>query len=454
MSDRTPDPHDDLLRGALRAEAEGVEASEALRGRIDADVARSARRPIPWLLAAAVLTVVVGIGVAALWGDDADQSVEVVDDPTTTTTTTGVDVGAAFAELAGRDCAAGTIQLVVLADPAATQGQLGAIGGALSTTEGLGSLTPVSPDEVLERVQADGDVPGDVGVEQAPSAWIATFTEPELELAARGAVSDLSAVRSTSSTDCRDGMAAPDRPDTIVLVREDGWLVVVGPDGAQRELYFGGDPAAPPTGQEEGGPQFIDSVTLSPDGQWVYFSTCCEPASGLTFRIPIDGGEPQQVAQGAYPAVSPDGRWLATASSYAVAVVPIDSDDVLTSVEVGCCARGLTWSPDGSELAYVVTSGAPGTVPQVGRLAWDGATLTPVDTGKPDIPGWFAAWSADGMPEVVSGDPIADDRSLAQDRSYEWRLWVDEDGVVRAQAPGGSDRFPLEGVPKALVADW
>jgi hypothetical protein len=455
MSDPTPDPHDDLLRAALRAEAEGVQAGEELRQRIDAEVARSPRRPVPWLIAAAaVLALVLGIGVVTLRGDDADQTVDVVDDPTTTTTATGVDVGAAFALLAARDCAAGTVQLVVLADPAATQGQLDAIAAALSAATGPGTLTSVSPGEVLTRVQSEGEVPDDVTVAQTPTAWVATYTDPELELQTRAAVSDLPGVGTTSSTDCRDEVAAPDRPDTIVLVREDGWLVVVGPDGAQRELFFGGDPAAPPAGQEEGGPQFIDSVTLTPDGRWVYFSTCCEPASGVTFRIPIDGGEPEQVALGAYPAISPDGRWLATATGEAISVSPIDGDDVLSSFDVGCCARGLTWSPDGSALAFTIGIEADAE-PQVQRLAWDGTALTPVDSGKPDNPGWFATWLPDGTPNTVSGEPVADDRSLNQDRTYEWSLWVDQDGTLLGQGPGvAGDRIPLEGLPPALVADW
>lgn len=459
MNEPTPDPHDELLRAALRAEAEGVAASETLRRRIGADVDRSSRRPIPWLLAAAVLAVVVGIGVAVLWGDDDDQTVDVVDDRTTTTTTTnGVDVGATFAQLAGRDCAAGTIQLVVLADPSATQGERDAIGGALDT-EGLGSLTSVPPEEVLARVQAEGGAPGDVSVEPAPWAWIATFTDAGLELAARGAVSDLSGVRSTSSTDCREELAAPDRPDTIVLVREDGWLVTVDLEtGEQRELHTEGDPQRAEPGLEEGGPYFIDAVDLSPDGEWVYFSTCCEPADGMTFRIPTEGGEVEEVGFGAYPRVSPDGRFVATTGSAYLYVRPTDDvgfDAQPALLEIGCCAKHLAWSPDGAELALVFGTGADGETPQIRRFRWDGTALVESDMGKPDNPGWFALWMPDNTLNISAGEPIEDDRGRSQDASYDWILWVDEEGVVKEQAGFETgDVTPIPGLPEALAADW
>ena len=464
MNDPTPDPHDDLLRAALRAEADGVVADDALRQRVVAATTAAPSRRAAWLVAAAaVVALVAGVGVVASQGDD-EQEVDAIDPAATTTTTVADDLNGAIAGLF--DCAEGTIQLVVLTAPGTSDADQAAVAAALSPDGVPGAVTDHAPAEVLERLEGEGLAPEGLAVDAVPTAWVASFTDPDAELEVRSTVSDLPGVTTTSSTDCLDtGVAAADRPDTIVLVREDGWLVVVDADGEQRELHFGGDPAGPPAGQEEGGPQFIDDVELSPDGRWVYFSTCCEPASGITFRIPVDGGEPEQIAFGAYPAVSPDGRWLATATGETVSLAELGSADELVSsgeatlptaatLEVGCCARGLTWSPDGSELAFTVAFEADAE-PEVQRLAWDGTTLTPVDPGKPDNPGWFAAWNADGVPETVLGDPISDDRSLAQDRSYEWRLWVDQDGTLLAQGPGATgDRTPLDGLPKALVADW
>jgi hypothetical protein len=101
-------------------------------------------------------------------------------------------------------------------------------------------------------------------------------------------------------------------------------------------------------------------------------------------------------------------------------------------------------------------TGAPGEERDVLLYGWNGTALTPVDDlGKPDNPGWFASWTPDGTLSASSGDPIADDRSLSQDASYRWLLWVDEGGVVRVQAGHESgDRTPIAGLPEALTADW
>ncbi len=84
------DHDDELLRAALRAEADGVAASDDLLDRIHGASRRSPSAwwdRAPWLLAVAALAVVVGIAAAVLAQGDDDQTLDVVDDPTTTTTT-------------------------------------------------------------------------------------------------------------------------------------------------------------------------------------------------------------------------------------------------------------------------------------------------------------------------------------------------------------------------------
>lgn len=67
--------------------------------------------------------------------------------------------------------------------------------------------------------------------------------------------------------------------------------------------------------------------------------------------------------------------------------------------ETGCCARRLAWSSDGSQLGYVIGTG--------------------------------------------------------EDRTYGYLLWIDERGVVHAQAGCESgEREPVSGLPEALAADW
>ncbi len=210
MSPPSPDPLDDLLRQALRAEAEGVEADDELlrRTRATASGRPGRRRLAPWLLSAAAAAAMVALAATVLLADD-DQTLDVVDDPALPTTTTA------------------------------------------------------APDP--DPAPADGA-----------------------------------------------------RPTLAVVVRDDGMLVTIDlASGKEVELHSVGDPHDTSPDVEEGGPYSIDAVDLSPDGQTVYFSTCCEPASGNTYRIPITGGDADAVAVGAAPGSAPTadgwppapGRW-------------------------------------------------------------------------------------------------------------------------------------------------
>jgi hypothetical protein len=453
MTDDTaaPDDHDDLLRQVLRAEAAGVEASDDMLDRTLTAASRPAVRPSRRLLAAAaVASIAIGAGVAV--ARDGDRGLDTANDPSSTTSAP-VDEGAALRSLfpcQAQDVA--RLSLFVDADGAE------AVRTALEADARTLAVVSASDEEVqaaLAGTEQDGVL---------PSALSATFATADDELEVRSTIADLPGVSFLSTFDCSSAPIDPvgdgERPGVVALVREDGWLVVVDlTTGEERELHFGGDPDAPPVGQEEGGPQFIDGVDLSPDGRWVYFSTCCEPASGTTYRISTDGGEPELVGHGAYPRVSPDGRFVATASVL-VSVHRVDEIDGSGTgspafVDVGCCARHLAWSPDASQLAFVGGTGAEGETPQVEVLAWDGTALSSADLGKPENPGSFVSWLPDGTPNIVSGGPAADDRSLSQDRSYTWILWVDEEGVVREQDGfEPSDRTPIEGLPEALAADW
>jgi len=447
MTDPIPTPdNDDLIRRALEGEAEGVQASDELLDRTMEAVRRPAVPPYRRLLAAAAIAaVVIGAGVA-LVRDDGAHEVDAVDDPTTTTTDPVVadELGPALLTLF--PCpAAGTVQLSLFVD---TDGA-GAVRAALEGDERTLDVVEAPGGDVEAALQ---EVAGD---DRFPIALNATFATGDDELAVRSVVSDLPGVLTTSTLDCDQG-GPTDAPTLMALVREDGWLVVIDlPTGEARELHFGGDPEAPPSGQEEGGPQFIDGVDLSPDRQWIYFSTCCEPASGMTFRISVDGGEPEPIAMGAYPRVSPDGRFVATATSVGVSVTRLDDlDAVPADAFTDCCPRGLAWSPDGRQLAGVRSLGMD-DVPQVVLLDWDGASLTVADPGKPDNPASFVSWTPDGTLVRSSGGPVDGERSLSQDSTYEWLLWVDEEGAVLGQdGHESSARPPVEGVPQALDADW
>jgi hypothetical protein len=351
-----------------------------------------------------------------------------------------------------------SVQTVVFVDPDATTEEQGAILAVLSR-DGRQPITATSEqvrDRLLGRYAEDPAALAVIEASEIPAGIVVASPDPDADLALRGEVSDLPGVQQTVGTDCRDHTSG-ERPTTVALVREDGWLVTVDlATGEERELHFVGDPEAPPSGQEEGGPQFIDSVEISPDGEWVYFSTCCEPAAGTTFRIPIGGGEPEQVSLGAYPRISPDGRFLATSHCLGIDVAPIDDPSAGRLHEVDGCVSRLAWSPDGTQLAAVEGVGSTDAAPEVLLFDWDGAALTPADPGKPENPGQFVAWSPEGVSVTISGGGSVDSsRSLAQDDSYRWLIWVDSEGVVREQAGVESGELPaIAGLPEALAADW
>jgi hypothetical protein len=433
---------DDHLRRALHEEAKGVEASDELLHRTLAAAARPVARPPRRILAAAAVASVAVVAAVTLIRDDGDEKVDAVDDPTTTTTTAPAELGDALLALFPCE-GAEVVQLSLFVD---ADGRA-AVEASLAADDRTLDVTVAEPEAVgaaLAGQPTDGVLPVAIG---------ATFANPDDELAVRAEVADLPGVIATSTTDC--ATVPPDvvaeRPNVIALVRDDGMLMVVDlASGESRELYHHGDPDDT---SREGGPYYIDFAELSADGRWVYFSTCCEPAVGNTYRIAMSGGEPEIVAQGAYPRVSPDGRSLATSGCQFLYVTPVDGDGS-AHLEVDECIAHLAWSPDGRQLAATTASGGTGPR-QVLLFDWDGSRLTRAEQGKPDNPGSFVSWTPDGILNTVAGGPVDDDRALSQDASYQWILWVDEAGVVRQQAGHeASDRTPIDGLPPALAADW
>ncbi|MFP5254358.1 MAG: TolB family protein [Acidimicrobiia bacterium] len=472
MTDHPRD--DDLLRAALHAEADDVHADDALLARIRTATAPPSiwRRRTPLLAMAAAVAVVTGLAAVLLARDDKESVVLEEPDPNE------VPAGNLRELLGDVDrCQAlhgsePTVRALVFMQPTTIDpdsAEHGRLVAARLRDLGLSPVLELTSEDVLDLLEyryPDDPAVSAATLAEVPSAFGASFSLPDDATATTAEVSDLPGVWVTSVTDCRDHtdptattvVTGGDRPTLVALVREDGWLVTVDLEtGEQRELHTEGDPTTPPEGFDEGGPQFIDAVDLSPDGEWIYFSTCCEPADGMTFRIPTEGGEVEEVGFGAYPRVSPAGRFVATAGSAHLYVRPTDDvgfDRQPALVEIGCCGKRLAWSPDGTELALVFGTGAEGETPQIRRFTWDGTTLAEADMGKPDNPGWFVLWNPDGMPVTFDGDPVADDRGRSQDASYGWILWIDEEGVVSETGFEYGDVTPIPGLPEAIAADW
>jgi hypothetical protein len=148
----------------------------------------------------------------------------------------------------------------------------------------------------------------------------------------------------------------PAPPEQIVAVTEDGRLVVVDTaTGAEvRELAHPADPRVP---DEEGpGPNTIDGLDVSPDGELVWFSTCCEPISGAPYRVPLDGSAPEAPAGvGGYaPDYGASARYVANVTSVGIDIEDPNGDFGLTwraPSGVAGNIQAVAWSLDGRTAA-------------------------------------------------------------------------------------------------------
>ncbi|HEX3275713.1 MAG TPA: protein kinase, partial [Gemmatimonadales bacterium] len=161
-------------------------------------------------------------------------------------------------------------------------------------------------------------------------------------------------------------------------------------------------PAHPPVStagatQLTHGSQFVEAVTLSADGRWLYYDSDLSGNSDL-YRMAVPGGTPERLttdpADDFFPSSSPDGREVAFHSwrggSRDIWVMPLDGGPVQRVTSSPAQEAIASWAPDGNRLAYCIFTGRGGiwTVRRVG-----GVWQQPVE--RLDH-GFYPDWSPDG----------------------------------------------------------
>ena len=194
--------------------------------------------------------------------------------------------------------------------------------------------------------------------------------------------------------------AAPDVGNGVIVyseIRNAGeHLWVVNPDGTGVRQLTTED------GVSDSGP------AVSPDGRTVAFTRV--GATGPTvWAVGIDGSGLRQVAgfdgMSSDPTWSPDGTEIAFVGpsgagetpSSAIFIEDADGSNVRTVSRVGGSATGLSWSPDGKEIAFAAPGDATAAVPNDDLWITDVEGVTQVNiTVSTDASETSPSWSPDG----------------------------------------------------------
>jgi Tol biopolymer transport system component/DNA-binding winged helix-turn-helix (wHTH) protein len=248
-------------------------------------------------------------------------------------------------------------------------------------------------------------------------------SDPVAELPA---FADLSATAVTDTGDV--GSSAMSRDGRVVA------YVRRQPDGDSiwvRRLTTGADSEVVPAGLWP-----LARVTVSPDGEWVYFVSVAAGGPATLWRVEAFGGAPAMVLSDlASPAaVSPDGRLLAfvrlRAGSGDSALVVADADGrgvrelFSRRAPLVIADGGLDWSPDGREVVVIVNDSSGSNAARavgVNATSGDARRLVALATGSAFAVQWQCEgrsllvadgqlWQVplpDGPPEQITREPMS-----------------------------------------------
>jgi eukaryotic-like serine/threonine-protein kinase len=119
------------------------------------------------------------------------------------------------------------------------------------------------------------------------------------------------------------------------------------------------------------GSNFDDQPDVSPDGQWIVY-TSWPSNSPSVWKVRADGGIPLRVLskQARRPFVSPDGKQIVCqireiTGPWHVAIVDFDSGEIvkeLPQIPISSDSAPVRWSPDGSALDYIAAEGGSSNI--------------------------------------------------------------------------------------------
>jgi hypothetical protein len=221
-------------------------------------------------------------------------------------------------------------------------------------------------------------------------------------------------------------------PDQAVAVSEDGRLVVLDTATGEplRQLAAAGDPTepAPPEG-EAGRPSAINAVDVDPASGSVMYSLCCEPISGTTYEVRLDGSlPPTERGGGLDPSIDGEGAFSMVATAIGLSLITGNQADIpldqLLPESVGA-VQNPTWITRGTIAFSIVRQQSVA----LGILVQDDADdLSAAAYAPPDGQSW------------TSPAP-----------------WIGEDGepavLVAQQCCGAADPYEHEGDARAVVVD-
>jgi serine/threonine protein kinase/sugar lactone lactonase YvrE len=244
----------------------------------------------------------------------------------------------------------------------------------------------------------------------------------------------------------------------IIYVTQSGESIDVwsmNPDGKdQRQLTFDGEPKSNPAVSPDGRyvvfagtrstvqnlwrmdidgsnpKQLLPTNTpaffpvISPDSGSVIFNSA-HSGNLVLWRVGIDGGESKQLTDtmSLFPAVSPDGKWVAAfveGTTYGgrpkIIIVPFAGGPVTKSFDVspGFVPDNhpvLRWTPDGNSLTYVDESNG---ADNIWSQSVNGGPRKPLTNFKSDSISCFA-WSLDGKRLAIARGPVTTDVVLLKD---------------------------------------